>query len=113
VITYVRWFDDLDSSDIALVGGKNASLGEMISGLRDAGVRVPDGFAITVDAYRRERVAIDAVAERINARWGPHVLVSHRNRPRADVAAALRAAEVAVVTSMARRPRFSTIRRLP
>jgi pyruvate, water dikinase len=49
---YIRWFDELGSADIVLVGGKNASLGEMIRSLRDAGVRVPDGFAVTVEGYR-------------------------------------------------------------
>ncbi|MFW5878931.1 MAG: phosphoenolpyruvate synthase [Myxococcota bacterium] len=49
----VRWFENLDSSDTAIVGGKNASLGEMIKTLRDKGIRVPGGFATTADAYRR------------------------------------------------------------
>ena len=49
---YVRWLDELGSADIALVGGKNASLGELTRSLRSAGVRVPDGFAITVEGYR-------------------------------------------------------------
>ncbi|MGI9298397.1 MAG: phosphoenolpyruvate synthase [Gammaproteobacteria bacterium] len=40
-------------SDVARVGGKNASLGELIGGLSAAGVRVPDGFATSADAYRR------------------------------------------------------------
>lgn len=48
---YVRWFADLSSDDVAVVGGKNASLGEMIRSLQDEGIRVPDGFAITVAAY--------------------------------------------------------------
>ncbi|MDE0282377.1 MAG: phosphoenolpyruvate synthase, partial [Gammaproteobacteria bacterium] len=39
-------------SDVPRVGGKNASLGELISGLSSAGIRVPDGFATTADAYR-------------------------------------------------------------
>src|SRR5690606_36804437 len=39
VTTYVRWFDDLSSNDLALVGGKNASLGELIARLSEAGVR--------------------------------------------------------------------------
>lgn len=47
----VRWFDDLSSDNVAEVGGKNASLGEMIRSLKDKGVRVPDGFATTADAY--------------------------------------------------------------
>ncbi|MBD0694961.1 phosphoenolpyruvate synthase [Streptomyces sp. CBMA123] len=45
-------FRDLGRADVALVGGKNASLGELINGLAPAGVRVPDGFATTADAYR-------------------------------------------------------------
>ena len=49
----VRWFRELGLGDLDQVGGKNASLGEMISGLSEAGVRVPDGFATTADAYRR------------------------------------------------------------
>ncbi len=47
----IRRFDTLSSKEIALVGGKNASLGEMISFLKSKGVRVPDGFAITSLAY--------------------------------------------------------------
>ncbi len=50
---YIRWFEDFTADDIALVGGKNASLGEMISALQDVGIRVPRGFAITTAAYRR------------------------------------------------------------
>ncbi len=48
---YIRWFDQLKNTDVETVGGKNASLGEMISSLKDEGVRVPDGFATTADAY--------------------------------------------------------------
>ncbi|MBE9128381.1 MULTISPECIES: phosphoenolpyruvate synthase [unclassified Coleofasciculus] len=50
---YIRWFDNLSSDDVKIVGGKNASLGEMIRVLKDEGVRVPDGFATTADAYRK------------------------------------------------------------
>ena len=50
---YIRWFEDLTGDDVSLVGGKNASLGEMMAGLQDVGIRVPRGFAITTDAYRR------------------------------------------------------------
>lgn len=46
------WFSQLGMNDVESVGGKNASLGEMISHLADAGVSVPDGFATTADAYR-------------------------------------------------------------
>jgi len=48
----VIWFDQLRMTDVSTVGGKNASLGEMISQLVDSGVRVPSGFATTADAYR-------------------------------------------------------------
>ena len=49
---YVRWFRDLGVDDVPLVGGKNASLGEMYRELTSKGVRVPNGFAITAQAYR-------------------------------------------------------------
>src|SRR5512134_3046533 len=48
----VAWLKDLRMSDLPQVGGKNASLGEMIGGLTQAGIRVPGGFATTADAYR-------------------------------------------------------------
>ncbi len=49
---YVLWFDQVSMGDVERVGGKNASLGEMISNLAGAGVSVPGGFATTADAYR-------------------------------------------------------------
>ncbi|VXB84215.1 phosphoenolpyruvate synthase [Massilia sp. 9I] len=49
---YVASFENLRMSDVESVGGKNASLGEMISQLANAGVRVPGGFATTADAFR-------------------------------------------------------------
>ncbi|MCS4177984.1 pyruvate,water dikinase [Salinibacter ruber] len=49
--TFVRRFDTLTNNDVPIVGGKNASLGEMIGALKDEGIRVPDGFATTADAY--------------------------------------------------------------
>ena len=49
---YIRWFSDLSSTDIALVGGKTASLGELYTTLSGEGVKVPNGFAITAQAYR-------------------------------------------------------------
>ena len=60
---YVRWFAELDSGDVSLVGGKNASLGEMLQVLKEEGVRVPDGFATTADAYRTFLDANDLVDE--------------------------------------------------
>jgi pyruvate,water dikinase len=49
---HIRWFKDITASDVSLVGGKNASLGEMYRALSAAGVRVPNGFAVTAEAYR-------------------------------------------------------------
>ncbi len=49
---FIRPFDTVGLDDIPLVGGKNASFGEMIRELGPLGVRVPDGFAVTADAYR-------------------------------------------------------------
>ena len=49
---YVRFFEEIGTGDVPLVGGKNASLGEMYRSLAAHGVRVPNGFAITSDAYR-------------------------------------------------------------
>ncbi|MFD1716072.1 phosphoenolpyruvate synthase [Amnibacterium flavum] len=49
----VVWFTEIGMEDVDRVGGKNASLGEMIRHLDKAGVRVPSGFATTADAYRR------------------------------------------------------------
>ncbi len=48
---YIRWFNELTINDIPLVGGKNASLGEMYRELAGQGVIVPNGFAITAEAY--------------------------------------------------------------
>ena len=49
---FIKWFDEVGAGDVALVGGKNASLGEMIRNLREKDVNVPFGFAITAEAYR-------------------------------------------------------------
>jgi pyruvate,water dikinase len=49
---FVKWFDEIGAEDVALVGGKNASLGEMIRNLASKGVDVPPGFAITAEAYK-------------------------------------------------------------
>jgi len=52
-MTDVLWFSNLGLSDLDQVGGKNASLGEMVRSLASTGVKVPDGFATTADSYRR------------------------------------------------------------
>ncbi len=49
---FLLWLEDVRKTDVAIVGGKNASLGEMISALQHRGIRVPGGFATTADAYR-------------------------------------------------------------
>ncbi|HUM99001.1 MAG: phosphoenolpyruvate synthase [Halothiobacillus sp. 20-53-49] len=49
---YIRFFNELGIEDVPLVGGKNASLGEMYQTLAPQGVRIPNGFAITAEAYR-------------------------------------------------------------
>ena len=64
--SHVIAFDHLRMTDVEQVGGKNASLGEMISQLAASGVRVPGGFATTASAYR-EFLAHQGLSERINA----------------------------------------------
>jgi pyruvate,water dikinase len=49
---FVKWFEEFGAKDVALVGGKNASLGEMTRNLGKKGVNVPSGFAITAEAYK-------------------------------------------------------------
>ncbi len=60
---YIRFFNELGINDVPLVGGKNASLGEMYRKLSDQGVKVPNGFAITAPAY-------NYMLKQANA-WGP------------------------------------------
>lgn len=50
-MTYIKWFSEIGIDDVALVGGKNASLGEMYSHLDARGIPVPDGFALTSEGY--------------------------------------------------------------
>ncbi|HEY4117825.1 MAG TPA: phosphoenolpyruvate synthase [Byssovorax sp.] len=49
---FIRWFREVGLGDVGLVGGKNASLGELVQRLAPLGVRVPNGFAVTAEAYR-------------------------------------------------------------
>jgi pyruvate,water dikinase len=63
----VAWLKDLRMTDLPQVGGKNASLGEMIGGLTEAGIRVPGGFATTAQAYR-EFLRADGLDQRIARR---------------------------------------------
>jgi len=64
---YVIPFSELRMTDVSSVGGKNASLGEMLSQLTEEGIRVPDGFATTADAFR-EFLRGAGLVEKINAR---------------------------------------------
>ncbi len=50
--TFIKWWSEVGIEDVPLVGGKNAALGEMYSNLVPKGVNIPDGFAITAEAYR-------------------------------------------------------------
>ena len=61
--SYIRFFEEFGIDDVPLVGGKNASLGEMFQKLSEQGVRVPHGFATTAEAYRH-------ILDRAGA-WGP------------------------------------------
>ena len=64
---YIQWFKELGMDDVPVVGGKNASLGEMIANLSNAGIQVPDGFATTADAFR-EHLQVSGLEKRINDR---------------------------------------------
>ncbi|HEY0915554.1 MAG TPA: phosphoenolpyruvate synthase [Solimonas sp.] len=65
----VLWYSELGMHDVEIVGGKNASLGEMISNLAASGVKVPNGFATTASAYR-EFLSHEGLAARINDMLG-------------------------------------------
>lgn len=66
---YVVWFQDLGKGDVERVGGKNASLGEMISNLAAAGVNVPGGFATTAQGYR-DFLEHNQLTQKINDKLG-------------------------------------------
>jgi pyruvate,water dikinase len=57
---YIRWFRELGMSDVPLVGGKTASLGELYSALSQKGINVPNGFGVTAESYRDALDAADA-----------------------------------------------------
>jgi pyruvate,water dikinase len=68
--TFIRRFDTLTNEDVPVVGGKNASLGEMIGALKEEGIRVPDGFATTAETYWRYLAANeleDAIQAQLDA----------------------------------------------
>lgn len=63
-MSYIKRFIDIGMSDIALVGGKNASLGQMLRELRNMHIDIPDGFAVTSEAYR-DYITHNKLKERI------------------------------------------------
>jgi pyruvate,water dikinase len=105
----VIFFDNLRRGDVALVGGKNSSLGEMVQELGDLGVAVPPGFATTSDAYRGyilENGLNDFIAEAIAA-WqdGKQSLAETG----AAVRAAIRAGEFPAATREAIREAYAEL----
>jgi pyruvate,water dikinase len=94
---YIRWFRDLSLADLPLVGGKNASLGEMFRELAPLGVRIPYGFAVTAQAYRD---ALDAAGA-----WGElHELLDRLDKRDTDALAraGARAREIVYAAPMPR-----------
>ena len=83
-VDYIRWFAELGLDDIPLVGGKNASLGEMYRALSATGVHVPPGFAITADAYRvfLHEARLDQKIQAILKDLDPHDIANLRQRGR-------------------------------
>ncbi|MCR9144779.1 MAG: phosphoenolpyruvate synthase [bacterium] len=65
---YIAWFETLRREDVATVGGKNSSLGEMIHHLTSKGIRVPNGFATTSDAFR-EYIEFNQLMEPLRAKF--------------------------------------------
>jgi pyruvate,water dikinase len=84
----IVWFEKIARSDVARVGGKNASLGEMIGSLSSRGVRVPPGFATTADAFWRF-VEVNKLKEPIRATLDDYAL---GNTSLADAGQRIRAA---------------------
>jgi pyruvate,water dikinase len=90
---FIKNFADITIDDIPLVGGKNASLGEMVRELSGRGVKVPDGFAITADGYRHfiREAGLDGFIRKVLADLDTGNLVNLSERGRA-VREAIRAA---------------------
>ncbi len=83
-ISFVRWFEEIGIGDIPLVGGKNASLGEMYRELAAKGVKVPNGFAVTAEAYRHflREAKLDGKIKEILEDLNTHDLANLRQRGR-------------------------------
>jgi len=82
---YILWYRELSVKDVPLVGGKNASLGEMFSQLTKKGVNIPDGFALTSKAYwyYLKKNKIDRGLKRIFKKFNPKSLESLRKTGKA------------------------------
>ncbi len=80
----IRWFEDIGIDDVPLVGGKNASLGEMYRELAAKGVKVPNGFATTAEAYRTflRETGLDGKIRDILKDLDTHDLANLRQRGR-------------------------------
>lgn len=63
-LQFIKWFDEISIKDIPLVGGKNASLGEMFQILTPQGIHIPPGFAVTADAFSK-LIAQNGISEKI------------------------------------------------
>ena len=76
----ILWFNEIGSRDVALVGGKNASLGEMRRHLAKKGINIPDGFALTASAYwyYLRKNGIDKKLKKIFKKFNPKSLTSLR-----------------------------------
>ncbi|MGE3979779.1 MAG: PEP/pyruvate-binding domain-containing protein, partial [Nitrospira sp.] len=83
-IELVKWFEKLGIEDVPSVGGKNASLGEMYRELAAKGVKVPNGFAVTADAYRAflKEAKLDGTIRTILKDLDTHNLDNLRQRGR-------------------------------
>ena len=83
-VQHIRWFVDLSLDDVPLVGGKNASLGEMYRELSKQGVQVPNGFAVTAEAYRAflHEAQLDQRIRAILADLDTHDVTNLRQRGR-------------------------------
>ena len=105
----VRWLETVGSGDVEEVGGKNASLGELIGNLAEVGIRVPGGFATTASAYRSFLVA-NGLDEQIATVLGE---LSDGKRELADAGAAIRglfdAAEFPEATAEAIRSAYAEL----
>ncbi len=83
-VNFIRWFNQLGIEDVPLVGGKNASLGEMVRELAGEGIRVPDGFAVTAQGYRYflEQAGLDQRIRLILTDLDTHDIANLRQRGR-------------------------------